>query len=87
MTTYTVNNTEQEKKIYCGREYEIDLTSNTAYNYIYAGNEPVAVYIQNDSNTLYALHTNFNGSIEKISDHAGNIGKAPLSPIPIPISV
>jgi hypothetical protein len=30
----------------------------------------------NDSNTLYALHTNFNGSIEKISDHAGNIGKA-----------
>ncbi len=34
----------------------------------------------NDSNTLYALHTNFNGSIEKISDHAGNIGKAnPLS--------
>ena len=27
----------------------------------------------NDSNTLYILHTNFNGSIEKISDHAGNV--------------
>ena len=73
MTTYTVNNTEQEQKLYAGREYEIDLTSNTAYNYIYAGNEPVAVYIQNDSNTLYALHTNFNGSIEKISDKNGNV--------------
>ena len=73
MTTYTVNNTEQEQKLYAGREYEIDLTSNTAYNYIYAGNELVAVYIQNDSNTLYALHTNFNGSIEKISDKNGNV--------------
>ena len=73
MTTYTVNNTEQEQKLYAGREYEIGLTSNTAYNYIYAGNEPVAVYIQNDSNTLYALHTNFNGSIEKISDKNGNV--------------
>ncbi len=40
---------------------------------IYAGNEPVAVYIQNDSNTLYVLHTNFNGSIEKISDKNGNV--------------
>ncbi len=73
MTTYTVNNTEQEQKLYAGREYEIDLTSNTAYNYIYAGNEPVAVYIQNDSNTLYCLHTNYNGSIEKISDKNGNV--------------
>jgi hypothetical protein len=34
MTTYTVNNTEQEKKIYCGREYEHNLTTNTQYNYI-----------------------------------------------------
>ena len=40
---------------------------------IYTNNEPVAVYIQNDSNTLYALHTNFNGSIEKISDKNGNV--------------
>ncbi len=28
---------------------------------------------QNDSNTLYALHTNFNGSIEKITNTAGEI--------------
>ena len=41
----------------------------------------------NDSNTLYALHTNFNGSIEKISDKNGNVGKATPSPIPILISV
>ena len=27
----------------------------------------------NDSNTLYALHTNFNGSIEKISNKNGNV--------------
>ncbi|MBP5413388.1 MAG: hypothetical protein J6Y47_09080 [Bacteroidales bacterium] len=48
MTTYTVNNTEQEKKIYCGREYEYNLTTNTQYNYIYVGEECVAGYIQND---------------------------------------
>ncbi len=47
MTTYTVNNTEQEKKIYCGREYEHNLTTNTQYNYIYVGEECVAGYIQN----------------------------------------
>ncbi len=27
----------------------------------------------NDSNTLYILHTNFNGSIEKITNTAVNI--------------
>ena len=73
MTTYTVNNTEQEKKIYCGREYEHDLTTNTQYNYIYVGDMPIALYVQGDSNVMYTLHTNYIGSIEKISDTYGNV--------------
>ncbi len=73
MTTYTVNNTEQEKKIYCGREYEHNLTTNTQYNYIYVGNTPIALYVQGDTNTMYTLHTNYIGSIEKISDKNGNV--------------
>ncbi|MBO4542213.1 MAG: hypothetical protein J5725_03410, partial [Bacteroidales bacterium] len=68
MTTYTVNNTEQEKKIYCGREYEYNLTTNTQYNYIYVGDMPIALYVQGDTNAMYTLHTNYIGSIEKISD-------------------
>ena len=73
MTTYTFNGTEQEKKIYCGREYEKNLTTNTHYNYIYVGNDPIAVYIQNDSNRLYFLYTNHNGSIEKITNTKGDV--------------
>ena len=73
MTTYTVNNTEQEKKIYCGREYEHDLTTNTQYNYIYVGNTPIALYVQGDTNAMYTLHTNYIGSIEKITNTAGEI--------------
>ena len=73
MTTYTVNNTEQEKKIYCGREYEHNLTTNTQYNYIYVGNTPIALYVQEDTNAMYTLHTNYIGSIEKITNTAGEI--------------
>ena len=73
MTTYTVNNTEQEKKIYCGREYEHNLTTNTQYNYIYVGNTPIALYVQGDTNAMYTLHTNYIGSIEKITNTAGEI--------------
>ena len=73
MTTYTVNNIEQEKRVYCGREFEHDLTTGTRYNYIYVGDMPIAVYIQNDSNTMYTLHTDYIGSIEKISDKNGNV--------------
>ena len=73
MTTYSVNNTEQEKKIYCGREYEHDLTTNTQYNYIYVGDMPVALYVQGDTNAMYTLHTNYIGSIEKITNTAGEI--------------
>ncbi len=73
MTTYSVNNTEQEKKIYCGREYEHNLTTNTQYNYIYVGDMPIALYVQGDTNAMYTLHTNYIGSIEKISDKNGNV--------------
>ena len=73
MTTYSVNNTEQEKKIYCGREYEYNLTTNTQYNYIYVGDMPIALYVQGDSNVMYTLHTNYIGSIEKITNTAGEI--------------
>ncbi|MBQ4477144.1 MAG: hypothetical protein II945_00895 [Bacteroidales bacterium] len=73
MTTYTVNNTEQEKKIYCGREYEHNLTTNTQYNYIYVGDMPIALYVQGDTNAMYTLHTNYIGSIEKITNTAGEI--------------
>ena len=73
MTTYSVNNTEQEKKIYCGREYEYNLTTNTQYNYIYVGDMPIALYVQGDTNAMYTLHTNYIGSIEKISDKNGNV--------------
>ncbi|MBO4580934.1 MAG: RHS repeat-associated core domain-containing protein [Bacteroidales bacterium] len=73
MTIYTVNNTEQEKKIYCGREYEHNLTTNTQYNYIYVGDMPIALYVQGDTNAMYTLHTNYIGSIEKISDKNGNV--------------
>ena len=73
MTTYTVNNTEQEKKIYCGREYEHNPTTNTQYNYIYVGDMPVALYVQGDTNAMYTLHSNYIGSIEKISDTYGNV--------------
>jgi hypothetical protein len=34
---------------------------------------------------LFYNHTNYIGSIEKISDKNGNIGKATLSPIPISV--
>ncbi len=47
-------------------------SSNTTYSYIYAGNEPIAVYIQNDSNKLYYLHSVLNGSISYITDTEGN---------------
>ena len=73
MVTYTVNNTEQEKKIYCGREFEHDLTTDTRYNYIYVGDMPIALYVQGDTNAMYTLHTNYIGSIEKISDKNGNV--------------
>ena len=73
MTTYSVNNTEQEKKIYCGREYEHNLTTNTQYNYIYVGDMPIALYVQGDTNAMYTLHTNYIGSIEKITNTAGEI--------------
>ena len=73
MTTYTFNGTEQEKKIYCGREYEYNLTTNTQYNYIYVGDMPIALYVQGDTNAMYTLHTNYIGSIEKISDKNGNV--------------
>ena len=67
------NNQLMEEKVYCGREYEKNLTTSTQYNYIYAGNEPIAVYIQNDSSKLYYLYTNHNGSIEKITDIDGGV--------------
>ena len=67
------DNLLMEEKIYCGREYEKNLTTNTHYNYIYVGNEPIAVYIQNDSNRLYYLYTNHNGSIEKITNTKGDV--------------
>ncbi len=67
------NNQLMEEKIYCGREYEHNLTTNTQYNYIYANNEPIAVYIQNGSSKLYYLYTNHNGSIEKITDIDGGV--------------
>ena len=66
MTTYTFNGTEQEKKIYAGVEFEKNLSSNTTYSYIYAGNEPIAVYIQNDSNKLYYLHSVLNGDRKSV---------------------
>ena len=67
------DNLLMEEKVYCGKEYEYNLTTNTQYNYIYVGNEPIAVYIQNDSNKLYYLYTNHNGSIEKITNTKGDV--------------
>ncbi len=34
---------------------------------------PVALYVQGDTNAMYTLHTNYIGSIEKISDKNGNV--------------
>ena len=47
MTTEQIDIITTTQKIYCGREYEHNLTTNTQYNYIYVGEECVAGYIQN----------------------------------------
>ena len=65
MTTEQIDIITTTQKIYCGREYEHNLTTNTQYNYIYAGDTPIALYVQGDTNAMYTLHTNYIGCLRK----------------------